>query len=167
MSSRKSDGFEPFVAPLYLLAFLLVATPLMDFVTSVMPFRFGNIEWRFATVGLLSGFLLTPLLGVALFSVVSSYAGHDKAQRVVAVLNIAVALAFVGMLALFLLDVLQLRNAVQAEGKAQFMAAAMKAFLKHVCFVFALLWFVLRAFKASRWTAPVERRGGGAVVIGT
>jgi hypothetical protein len=130
MSHKHTEGPEALMPPLYFVALLLVATPLMDFVTSILPLRTGDIEWRFASVGLLSGFLLTPLLGVALAMAVAHIATHRRFQRVMAVLNLAIAAIFVVLLLFFLLDIFQLRSAVEPEAAEAFAGAASKAVIK-------------------------------------
>ena len=168
MTSRRFDGAEGLVAPLYFVALLLVATPSLDFITSVLPLRPGNIEWRFATVGLLSGFVLTPLLGIILAILTAAWAEHMKFQRIVAIVNAALTVVFAVVIVLFLLDIVQLRGVVQAEAKPAFEGAAFKAVLKHVSFVIATGWLALRGFQASRWSVQESRRAGaGAVVIGS
>ena len=166
MTSRRFDGAEALEAPLYFVALLLIATPAIDFLTSVLPLRPSNIEWRFATVGLLSGFVLTPLLGIVLAMLVALSAGHSRFQRVVAVMNAVLAVAFTITLVFFLLDIVQLRSAVQAEAKAAFQGAATKAVIKHLTFIVAVSWLARRGFLASSWSAPQAKRQAAAVVIG-
>lgn len=166
MSPKRPDGPEALIAPLYLVAILLVATPAMDFATSIIPIRLGDIEWRFASVGLLSGFLLTPLLGVALAMGVAQFGGHLRFQRILAVLNLLVTVAFAILLVFFLLDVLQLQGSVPAESKPAFASAALKALIKHACFIVALAFLAWRGMRVSRWSSPDKRRGPASVVVG-
>lgn len=168
MSHSRPGGAEALIAPLYLLAFLLVATPLMDFVTSILPLRVGDIEWRFASVGLLSGFLLTPLLGIALAVGVAHLGGHLRFQRLLAILNIVVAVVCVALQVFFVLDIFQLRAAVQAEAADAFQSAALKAVIKHVSFFLTLGYLGWRGLRISRWGRPAEaRRQQAAVVVGS
>jgi len=167
MSSKRPDGAEALIAPLYLLAFLLVATPLMDFVTSIVPLRPGDIEWRFASVGLLSGFLLTPLLGVALAIGAAHLGGHLRFQRVLAIVNLVVAASCIGLLVFFVLDIFQLKVAVQPEAAEAFKSAALKAVIKHVSFFLTLGFLGWRGIRISRWGTPAEaRRPQAAVIVG-
>ncbi len=163
-SSERADAL---IAPAYFVAFLLVATPAMDFVTSILPLRFGDIEWRFASVGLLSGFLLTPLLGVILAMGVAAYAEHMLLQRVLAILNLVAGVVFAILFAFFVLDILQLRSVVQAEAKPAFESAASKAIVKHLSFVAAALvmgWRGMRASAKNDMASPHRPRA--SVVIG-
>lgn len=167
MSPKRPDGAEALIAPLYLLAFLLVATPLMDFVTSIVPLRPGDIEWRFASVGLLSGFLLTPLLGIALAIGAAHLGGHLRFQRVLAIVNLVVAASCIGLLVFFVLDIFQLKVAVQPEAAEAFKSAALKAVIKHVSFFLTLGFLGWRGIRISRWGTPAEaRRPQAAVIVG-
>ncbi|MCC6774573.1 MAG: hypothetical protein IT360_25580 [Gemmatimonadaceae bacterium] len=166
MSQKHVGGPEALIGPLYFVAFLLVATPVMDFVTSIIPLRVGDIEWRFASVGLLSGFLLTPLLGIALSIGVAHVAMHRRFQRVMAVLNLAISAVFVALLLFFLLDIFQLRSAVEPEAAEAFASAASKAVIKHASFIVALGMLGWGGLRVSRWSVPEPRRKQAAVIVG-
>lgn len=166
MNSRRLDDAEPLVAPLYFVALLLVATPAIDFVTSVLPLRPSNIEWRFASVGLLSGFLLTPLLGIVIAMANAAMAGQVRVQRALAILNAVITVLAIVVLLMFLLDIVQLRSVVQAEARQSFEGAAVKAVLKHTSFIIATGWLARRGFAASRWASEGTKRPAAAVIIG-
>lgn len=165
MTTKQLAGGEALIAPLYFLAALLLVTPVVDFFTSILPFRMSELQWRFASVGLLSGFLLTPLLGVAIIMGVAHYAQHMRTQRLFAILNLTVVVLFVLLLLAFLLDVLQLRNAVQAEAQSAFAAAAIKAAVKHLSFIVALGWFSWAGFRLSRWPSAATERAPTPIVV--
>jgi len=167
MSSRLLQGPEALVAPLYLVAFLLVATPTMDFATSIIPMRPSDIEWRFASVGLLSGFLLTPLLGLALAMGVAQLAGHLRFQRVMSILSLTATVLCAALLLFFLLDIFQLKSAVQPEAADAFGSAATKAVIKHGSFIVALAVLGWSGFRMSRWSIPEPRRKQAAVIVGS
>lgn len=167
MSFKQPEGADAMVAPLYFVAFLLVATPAMDFATSIMPTRPSDIEWRFASVGLLSGFLLTPLLGIALAMGVAHFSGHVRFQRVMALLNLTATALFVLLLLFFLLDIFQLRSAVQPEAADAFSSAATKAVIKHGSFIVALGVLGWSGFRMSRWSLPEPRRKQSALIVGS
>ncbi len=169
MTDRRLEDADVLIGPLYGVSLLLVATPVFDFVTSVLPLRAGNIEWRFATIGLLSGFLLTPLLGYIIAMLAAQIGGHRLVQRVLA----ACAFVFSGILALmlvaFVLDILQLRSVVQAEASAAFQGASIKALVKHVSVLVVLPWLALRGLKLAKpdpTTAPRKKRGA-AIIVGS
>lgn len=166
MTSKHVSGGDALVAPLYFLAALLLATPVVDFFTSIAPFRMSELQWRFASVGLLSGFLLTPLLGIAIIMGVAHYAKHVRTQRLLAILNLTVAVLFFLLLLAFLLDVLQLRNAVQAPQRSAFASAATKAALKHLSFIVAVSWFSWSGFRMSRLPHGGVEKVPSSVLVG-
>lgn len=161
-----SENADALVAPAYLVAFLLVATPAMDFVTSIVPLRLGDIEWRFASLGLLSGFVLTPLLGIILAMWVAAYAGQPTVQRVIAVVNLVAGAVFALLLVFFLLDILQLRSVVQPEAKAAFESAASKAVVKHLSFILASFYLGWRGLGAARRMSAAAPSRRASVVVG-
>ncbi len=138
---------------LYFLAFLLVATPLADFALTVAPYRLGNVTWRFAACGLLSGFLLTPLLGAGLAIATAAVNGHRRTMRVLGISAIVLAVLLVLALGGFALDTLQLRRQVPEAQRASFHAAALKAMLKHVTALAGGLWLGIAAMRAARAAA--------------
>jgi hypothetical protein len=97
---------------------------------------------------------------------VAHYAGHARLQRLVAIVTLAVTVLFVLLMLAFLLDILQLRNAVQPEARSAFAAAAIKAMVKHFSFVVALGWLSWSGFRLSRWAEPVGKRPPAAIVVG-
>jgi cytochrome bd-type quinol oxidase subunit 2 len=166
MPASRSYDADALIGPLYFLAVLLIVNPAIDFVAGVQPLSFDNLQWRFGAVGLLSGFILTPLLGIVLAIGVAHYAEHYVVQRILAVLNVLTALGFLMLLVLFVLDVLQLKNLVQPEAEAQFASAAWKAILKHGLFVVVTGWLGVAGFRLAK-QERVERGGIGSMVAGT
>jgi hypothetical protein len=165
MNPRRTETMEALAGPLYVIALLLIATPVLDFVSAVVPFRMDNIEWRFATVGLLSGFLLTPVLGIVLALLVADTLGHDLVKRLIGFLLIGIGVLFAAVLVFFLLDILQLRSVVQEESKAQFVSAAWKAVAKHLLFVVVMAWLGWRIVRLPR-PAVAQGKRPAAVMIG-
>jgi hypothetical protein len=152
MNSRYADPEAALSAPFYAFALLLVATPLMDFASSIFPIQLRSPQWRFASAGLLSGFLLTPMLGIAIAMTVSAIRGHGRVQRFIAALNLLLAVALLILLIGFVLDVLQLNGMVPADGLRAFHLAAAKAVFKYVTSVLLLGLFALRGWNLASWT---------------
>lgn len=154
-----TETFERLAAPLYLVAALLVVIPGLDFASGVLPLRVDNIEWRFATVGLLSGFVLTPFLGITVAMIVAGSQGHGLVLRVLGVTTLVLAVMLGLVLGGFVLDIVQLRNAVSPEAQTAFQSAAWRAIAKHGAFVVALGWLGRRAMgELTRATYMVRRR---------
>ncbi|MBV6521718.1 MAG: hypothetical protein MNPFHGCM_01862 [Gemmatimonadaceae bacterium] len=145
------DADEALSAPFYAFGLLLIGHPLLDFVTSVLPVSPTNIQWRFATVGLLSNFLMTPMLGLGIMIVVAAVREHLVFQRVLAIVNTVAALVLIAFVALFVLDIVQLNASIQPEGLKEFQSAAFKAVLKHISAIIVLCLFAAAGWRVSSW----------------
>lgn len=145
MSRPPLDPEEALAGPLYAVAGLLVAIPMLDFLLSVAAPQLSSVQWRFASVGLLSGFTLTPILGLALALGVATWRRHVPAQRLLVVACLAGALLLAVLSAGFVLDVVQLRASVPGEGRAAFKSAWQRALAKHVLAALALGYLGWRA----------------------
>jgi hypothetical protein len=153
--------------PGYAIALLLIAFPLADLVTNIWPLRPGAVEWRFGTVGLLSGFILTPLLGIVGVIAVAAALGHRGVLRLVAVVSLGLAAATVATLGLFALDWLQMRSTVEAEVRQGLDIGSIKAALKHGLTVITLGWLGLVGWRVSRPQPEGTRGRGGAPLVRT
>ena len=149
MNSQDSDILERLANPLYFVGLLLVFTPLADFMTSVWPLQPGEIRWRFASAALLGGFLFTPLIGATIGVVVSGLMEQRRAQKTLAIINIASAVILVGVIGLLLLDALQLRRAVPPDAQTAFRTSAVRAALKHGSVTVALVWLGLTGLRGA------------------
>jgi hypothetical protein len=165
-STDPTPGRHPLAAPLYLIAFLLVATPLVDYTMNIAPFRFGDVGWRYGVVGLLSGFLLTPLLGCALAAAVASLARQPRMVVAVAALNVLGGGLLLVALLLFALDALQIRNITAPAQLDIFDKAVGRAMLKHLSTSAALLWLGIGGLRAGVTEPPAAAvRAAPAIAI--
>ena len=142
--------------PALFLALLLVLLPATDFVSNVWPLQPGDFRWRFGMVGLLSGFLLTPLLGMLVAAAAAMLLQHAGLLRVTAVLCGAGAAVLVLLVGVFALDVIQLRPEVTPTALAGFDFANLRAIAKHLLAAGALVWLAL----ACRQAAAAPATGG-------
>lgn len=95
---------------LYLFALVLVTMPLLDFLTSVMPARAGDFNWRYGALGLFPGYLHTPMLGLVLALFVGYWEERAWVLRVGGALAIVSALGLLLLTGVFALDVTQMRG---------------------------------------------------------
>ena len=158
MSDRPRGALQRFAWPNYLVAILLILLPLLDLVTNVWPVRPGTLEWRYGTLGLLSGFTLTPLLGMVLATASAALLDHRVVQRAIGIVNLLAAVAFAVVVVLFALDWLQMRAAVQAAQRQSMDVGALKALAKHVLVGLALGWLGIVGLRASRREPGAGRR---------
>jgi hypothetical protein len=167
-SSWLSVRLAPLAGPMYCIAALLIVTPLGDFLSGVWPWRPGALDWRFASSGLLSGFLLTPLLGALIAIGIAALVGHDRMLRVFGLITLIAGGACVVILGAFSLDVVQLKSRIPEQQQRSFLDASIKAFLKYVLASASSIWLGVRAYQLGRWKkaarATVQR---DTIVIGS
>jgi hypothetical protein len=162
-----SNRLTALAGPAYAIAALLVITPLGDFASGVWPWRVGALDWRFASSGLLSGFLLTPLLGALIAIAVAAARGSERLLRVFGIATLVSGAFCVLVLIGFVLDAIQLNGSIPVPQRRAFLDASVKAFLKYVMACAASYWLGMRAYKLGRWSAP-ERASAprSTIVIG-
>lgn len=162
MASPRLDPEEALIGPVYLVAALLVLLPAVDFVMSVGTPQPGSVQWRFATVGLLSGYTITPILGAAIALVVAGFAGHRLVMAAVSWLSLVGAAILLLLVASFLLDAIQLRLTVPEDGQRAFRSASARALVKHGLSAAAFLYLgwrgrrMIPAVSHERQARPVH-----------
>lgn len=162
--ATKPAAAAALAGPVYAMAAILVTISFLDFLQSVSGFQPGSIQWRFATVGLLSSYLVMPMLGSVMIIVVAAVNEHRLVQRVIGIVNLVAALALLVLLFGFGLDVLQLRNSVPSENVDAFTAASVRAAAKHGLAVVGLAYLGWRAARGVPGTAR-QRSSRGAVPL--
>lgn len=155
MTQRVEDALSALAGPVYAVGVLFVVLPIVDFVLNVWPPALGMSEWRYGAIGLLSGFLLSPLLGSALIAGVALVRGDGRTQRVLAILNLATAALFVPICIDFVLDVIQLRGHIanRPDARWTYYAGAAKSLIKYLAVLAALAWLGRAGWRS--------RTGGG------
>jgi len=156
MSDRAVAELKAFAWPAYCVALLLVVTPLVDLVANVWPPRLGAVEWRFGTFGLLSGFLLTPLLGMVLATGAAALLEHRGAQRTFALLDLAGAALLMIAAVMLSLDWLQMRASIDPATRPAIDIGSVKSIAKHLGVTVALGWLGGVGWRASRPTAQLR-----------
>lgn len=144
MSSRL-DPDEALAGPLYAVAALLVVIPLIDVVLSVPPPELSNAQWRFAAVGVLSGYTLTPVLGLAMGFVIAAFLKQHAVQRWLVAATLSGAAILLALSAGFLLDMSELRLSIPNDGRAAFQSAWIRAIIKLALSIIALVYIGWRA----------------------
>lgn len=102
------------VAALYAFAIVLVASPLVDLLSTAWPLRFGDLSWRYGFLGLGAGYLHTPMIGVVLAAAVAYWQDHAGVLRALGVASLLAAAALLPVLVFWPLDV-QRVSALRAE----------------------------------------------------
>jgi chromate transport protein ChrA len=149
-------------APTYLVAFLFAFVPFLDLVVSVWPLQFGNLRWRVAMMGQLSGGLMTVLLGFLLALIAATVFDQPKVQRAIVALSGLMALALVVVMGMFVLDVFQLRGDVRPEVRRAFDMIALQAFIKLILALIGSLLFAWSGIRIARDDRKARRQRGAA-----
>lgn len=149
----------------YFVAFLLISLSLFDFAGTLWPFLPSDASWRYGSVGILSGFLLTPMIGSLLAVYVAAFAGHGRALRLLGIVDLAVAGLLLVGLASFALDSLQVRSDTSPEARGVLEMGAIKVVVKHLAGIVAFAWLGMTALKVGKRTRGIERAEAGAGLL--
>jgi hypothetical protein len=161
-----SSSMLPLGGIVHYLALLFIVTPAADFIANVAPFQFGDAHWRYGTVGLLSGFLLTPLLGLLISTVAAQLLAQPRMQMFLGIFNLTAAILLSLALVFFVLDVLEVRHSVPTEAHPTFDVGSLKALGKHLTVVPALLWLGVVNLRLRRKNRERGVRPGDTLVTG-
>jgi hypothetical protein len=149
MRSSKSDISSWVVRGLYLFAFVLVFWPAVDLLTNTMPFRLGDVRWRYGFGGILAGFLHTPILGLVIATFVAYGRRSRMTLRALASLELLAALALVIVMVMFALDAVQMRAMRPPESLPSFIAGAAISEAKHLTAFLVLVSLGIGSWKTG------------------
>lgn len=171
MDSTLAERLRPLAAAIAFAGALLVALTAIDFVLTVWPLRFGIVGWRYGSAGLLGGFLLTPLLGVAMLMVVAALYEYRGVQRIMMVFSLFMAVLLALVLMGFALDAMQVRGGVADDQRQTFDIGVIKAAFKHLTGAVAFGWLALGArYSLAQMgrseDAASRREKAGKLVVG-
>jgi hypothetical protein len=153
------------------LAALLVLTTPADFVVNVWPPHVDSVAWRYAAEGLLTGSLLTMLLGLFLWSWLAMMQGHRRMLRGLEICEWLIAVACVGLAVDFLLNAVQMRGNVLSQPGAMrtYDLGTLKGVVKYLVSAGFLAWLALAGrgwlrthVAAPTGDAPLIRSGSSA-----
>jgi hypothetical protein len=139
----------------YCIAALLLLLPMMDYVGNAWPFRPGAVDWRYGVVGMISTYLLSPLLGLLTASVTAALLEQHRISRLIGVLVWIGAIVLLMALGGFLLDSLQVRSAAPANTRWVTTTSFLIASTKILAAAVTLMILGVGNLRASRETAKV------------
>ncbi len=149
MSSRAEQTSQAGTA-LIAVGALMTGISLLDFVSNIYPFSPGTIEWRYGAVGILSGFTVTPLLGVVLMMIGATWLDRMTLVRVVAGVTIVLAALAAISLVMFLLDGIQVRRLGAPERRGVTGRAVMIGAVKLAASIGVALIVAMTGFRVAR-----------------
>jgi len=150
MSKRTLEPPRLGIAAAYFIFFTLVLWPVTDFLTTALPFQWGRVEWRYASVGLMAVYVFTPIMGIGMAMVLAFFLRHRLILRSLSVVCLAGAIFFVLAILSLGLDVIQLRGIVTPEGMPSLKVGGVIAGVKHLSAITALALLGVGGFQASR-----------------
>ncbi|MBV9880309.1 MAG: hypothetical protein JO180_07430 [Gemmatirosa sp.] len=153
------ENIQRYAKALYPVALLLILVPLADLTLRAFPPQFGSLQWRFGTVGLLLGNFGTILLGAGLIGLIATFCGHRGILRVVGYGTLAGAIITLAILALFLLDAVQMRQLANANIKRAILMSSAGALFTGLFGTFTLIAIGRGAMVAGRNVAGIGRAG--------
>lgn len=158
------------VLGLYLFAFVLVVSPLIDFFTTVWPPRPSDLSWRYGFLGLAAGYLHTPLLGLVLGMSVAFWQDHVGALRFLGIVSAVAAVALMPVLVMWPLDVLMMRDVRAEDAQMGVLLGGVIQEVKYlgVCLILACLGFGgVLTVKQSMESSRIEVRDSPGIISRT
>lgn len=152
------ENLQRYTRALYPMAFLLILVPLADLTLRAFPPQFGSLQWRFGIVGLLLGNFGTILLGTSLIGLVAAFNGHRMVLRILGYATLVAAAITLAVLALFVLDAVQMRQLANANYKRTVLFSSIGAMFAGTFGVIVLVSVGRGALAASRSAAGVVGR---------
>ncbi len=151
--------------PAYFILCLLFVYPLVDWATNVWPMSPSAFQWRYGSIALLSGFLLTPMIGLLLLEGLAVAAGHFRVARAGAVVAAILGVALLLACALFGLDAMQVRATVPAASMGAFQMGAGRALFKNALMGVGFLWLGWAGWRVAgdAAAAAAARRPAGVL----
>lgn len=143
MSEHPANPIQRAAGPIYFLAFLYLFLSLVDYLAYIWPLTPGQVNWRYGAIGLVGGFLLTPLMGLVLLLLVAGYLEHRGVRVLTGVLSGTLAIILLLGTMLFLLDALQMRGTIAEAARPSFDGTTAKAVLKMVSGAICAAWIAL------------------------
>lgn len=150
---------------LYAAAGLVIVDQLAELAIGLYPFRAGEVHWRFGAFGLATGRATVLILVDALLLLAALGLGHSGFVRVWSVIHMVLGLIFLGGVAIFSLDVLEIRRTVRPEGMQSFVLAATRAAVMVLVSVVFCFWAGIAGWRASKRQKQSARRGGSGPVL--
>lgn len=158
--------FRKISSALYLISALLILLPIVDFVTSIVPFLPGSTKWRFASSAVFAGSLLIPLIGVALAMMVAGLMNHRFVLRWTGILSFLAAVGLVAVCALLALDIIELRSSAESEVRNAIVLSGVRAIFKNLVMSASLIYIGLACRSASGGMEPPRAETPMAPIVG-
>lgn len=136
---------------MYPVAAALMLFPLSDIASRLFPLNFGNLQWRFAFLGLSMSALSVLLIGTALLGFTGALRENRTVLRLVSAFASLIVILLVVSLVFFSLDTLQMRGMITNPAmKPQLAKMALSAAVAGSVHFVGFLGVAIAAVKAAR-----------------
>ncbi len=149
---------------LYLAALLIVFDQALDILGGVWPLHPELTNWRVGTFGVALSRLEFLALADALAVATALFLDHRKLLAVLSAVHLVVGTVLVGGMALFALDVLQLRRLMRPERVRQLDIAAIRTLLLGGATALACLIFPIAVWRTRQRKAKEQKPRDGILV---
>jgi hypothetical protein len=139
-----------------LVAFMLIVLPIVDVLAGVIPYHLGTLSWRVATIGLLSGAALLPMLGFFIAFTAAHALERRTLYRFLSVLSASYGMVLLVAAVVFLFDAVQLRPQISAETKQAYDIAGVKSLITQLLQAVVFFAMTLTSFRLGRSVARRE-----------
>ncbi len=160
-----SSSYRPLMRALYPIGPLLAFASVVDPVIRLFPVHPSIVMWRFGAVGVLSNGVVGFLFGFAWTIGIAAILDDRRTARTLSALLALVGVAFLGVLALFALDALQVRASVQPNFKPTFDMSVIKAMLQFGLSAPVALIIGIAGWRSTRGRAAASARPAPAVML--
>jgi hypothetical protein len=133
----------------YLVAAIMILFPIVDLGANLWPFRPTELNWRYGTYGVMSGYLLTVVLGFGLVVAVGVLAMHRGWVRLLGGLSAVGGVLLLVFAAVYVLDALQIRATLSGDALGQFHIGTVKTLFKNGISGLALIWIAWAGWRGS------------------
>lgn len=144
---------------MYFAAAALIVNYLAQFTIQVWPFKFGELNWRVGSSGLVMDVLLSSVVPVMIIVLAALMNNDRKLLQVVRVAILVLGLATIALLALFALDSVQIRAQINQNMKATFLKVALRAGMVGVLLSTLFIWFGVTMGKVLKSQGTVRTPG--------
>lgn len=163
MRERNIDPPALGIAAAYFLLFLLFLFPVTDFLSATLPMRWGSVQWRYGSVGMMGAVLATPVMAIGFSMIIAFVLRHRIALRVLSITCFLGGLFLILAMISLALDVVQLWQAQPGEGVPSLRIAGAITEMKLLSGLMALALFGIAGWTASRKAEDDRSREKGVV----
>lgn len=141
----------------YFLFFILFLWPATDILSTILPFNWGSVQWRYGAVGFIGSLMATPILAIGFAMILAFLLRHRVFLRFASWICFAGVVFLILAMISLALDVVQLWQIQPAERAPSLKAGAFITEMKLFFGLISLALFGLAGWKSSRRVQEEKR----------